>query len=67
MMKYKKSVVASQNYLVWADIEAGEYKYPRIKSMKDVLRVTHVESTPKVWREFIFLLIAIALNELNYR
>ena len=52
MMKYKKSVVASQNYLVWADVEAIEYKYPRIKPLKYVLRLTLVDSTPKVWREF---------------
>ena len=52
-MKQKNNGIAPcQGYRGLADVERVEYKYPRIKPMKCVLRVTLVDSAPKVWREF---------------
>lgn len=51
-MKQNTDIAPFQGYLGWADVEAIEYKYPRIKPLKYVLRVTLVDSAPKVWREF---------------
>ena len=55
MMKYEKSFAPCQGYRGWADVEAIEYKYPRKKPLKCVLRITLVDSTPKIWREFAVL------------
>ena len=51
-MKQNNGIAPCQGYRGLADVERVEYKYPRIKPMKCVLRVTLVDSTPKVWREF---------------
>ena len=51
-MKQNNDIAPCQRYRGLADVEVIEYKYPRIKPMKCVLRVTFVDSTPKVWREF---------------
>lgn len=51
-MKQNNDIEPCQGYRGWADVKRVEYKYPRIKPMKCVLRVTLVDSTPKVWREF---------------
>ena len=52
MMKQKKNDIAPcQGYRGWADIESVEYKYPRKKPMRYVLRISLTGSSPRVWRE----------------
>jgi hypothetical protein len=50
-MGQKENIKPCQVYRGYADIDSVEYKYPLKKSQKFVLRITLVDSTPRVWRE----------------
>ena len=50
-MKQKDDIAPRQGYRGWADMETVEYKYPRKKAVKYVLRISLVGSSPRVWRE----------------
>lgn len=50
-MEQKKEIAPCQGYRGYADIGSVEYKYPLKKSLKCVLRIKLVGSSPRVWRE----------------